>query len=148
MQMKGRLVCLHRRLYAHKNHSSYFEGSSGLPTEPPTPATKTSNELRTELKNVNIHLSTLKSEWENEKQKLLGEKHVLQEAANRLNMQMRNAEEERVKASSLHRADQKQSADVQTVSITCFGKHPLINADIVDRSLTGPGAPLASWKKT
>ncbi|KAJ7491999.1 hypothetical protein FB451DRAFT_1360785 [Mycena latifolia] len=69
------------------NHTS-------LPSEPPTPPTRTSEALRTELHSVNSHLAKMKKQWEEEKKKLLGEKAVLQDAANRLNLKVRTAEEE------------------------------------------------------
>jgi predicted nucleic acid-binding Zn-ribbon protein len=56
--------------------------------------TKTSEALRANLHSVNDQLDTMKKQWEAEKKQLLGEKAVLQDAAKRLNLQIRNAKEE------------------------------------------------------
>ncbi|KAJ7180785.1 hypothetical protein C8R46DRAFT_885504 [Mycena filopes] len=76
------------------DESSIDGFNSSLPTEPPTPATRTSEALRADIHSVNSHLGKMKKQWEEEKQKLLGEKAVLQDAANRLNIKVRTAEEE------------------------------------------------------
>jgi len=56
--------------------------------------TKTSEALRANLHSVNAQLDMTKKQWEAERQQLLGEKAVLQDAAKRLNLQIRNAKEE------------------------------------------------------
>jgi hypothetical protein len=68
--------------------------NSNLPTEPPTPPTKTSEALRANLQSVNSHLAEMQKEWRKEKSQLLGEKAVLEDATNRLNMQVRDAKDE------------------------------------------------------
>lgn len=90
---------------------------SCLPTEPPTPPTKTSEALRANLHNVNSHLSSMKKQWEEEKSRLLGEKAVLQDAANLLNVQVRTAKEEASKGSELQKAGQKLRSGVEAVSL-------------------------------
>lgn len=101
------------------NHTSVlyssFEVTTGhLPSEPPTPPTKTSEGLRANLLSVNAQLDTMKKQWETEKNKLLGEKAVLQDAAKRLNLQIRSAKEE-VKTERLR-------AGSQGVSFGCFDR--------------------------
>lgn len=74
---------------------SSFEITTGhLPSEPPTPPTKTSEALRANLQSVNTQLDTMKKQWETEKKQLLGEKAVLQDVAKRLNLQVRSVKEE------------------------------------------------------
>lgn len=81
--------------YSHLSNSSSFEVSNDqLPTEPPTPPTKTSEGLKANLRSVNTQLDKMKRQWEEEKKNLLGEKAVLQDAAKRLNLQVRNAKED------------------------------------------------------
>ncbi|KII85948.1 hypothetical protein PLICRDRAFT_114966 [Plicaturopsis crispa FD-325 SS-3] len=67
---------------------------SSLPTNPPTPPTKTSEALRANLQSVNAQLDNMKRQWEEEKRQLLGEKAVLQDAADKLNHQVRVAKDE------------------------------------------------------
>jgi predicted nucleic acid-binding Zn-ribbon protein len=88
-----------------------------LPTEPPTPPTKTSEALRTNLQSVNSHLETMKKEWEAERRRLVGEKAVLQDAANRLNVQVRTAREDARKVVESEHAKEKLRTGVQGVSI-------------------------------
>jgi hypothetical protein len=47
---------------------------------------------------LNAHLDSLKKQWEEEKKQLLGEKAVLQDAATRLNVQVKTANDEARKA--------------------------------------------------
>lgn len=60
--------------------SSLDVSRSGLPSNPPTPPTKTSDALRLDLRAVNQQLDSMKQRWEDEKRQLLGEKAVLQDA--------------------------------------------------------------------
>lgn len=77
------------------DHCSSFEVTNDhLPTEPPTPPTRTSEALKANLSTVVSQLDTLKQQWTAEKQHLLGEKAVLKDAAKRLNAQIRNAKDE------------------------------------------------------
>ncbi|KAG5654174.1 hypothetical protein H0H81_006556 [Sphagnurus paluster] len=85
-----------------------------LPTEPPTPPTRTSEALRADLQSVNVHLASMKAEWEKERRTLLGEKAVLQDATNRLNAQVKTANEEIKKATEGGRAGERAAASVQT----------------------------------
>ena len=88
-----------------------------IQTEPPTPPTKTSEALRANLQSVNSHLETMKKEWEDQKRKLIGEKAVLQDAANRLNAQVRTAKEEARKVAESGHAKEKTKAGIQGVRI-------------------------------
>jgi len=89
----------------------------GLLTEPPTPPTKTSEALRANLKSVNSHLEAMKTEWEEERRKLVGEKATLQDATNRLNVQVRTAREEARKVADSGHAKEKVWTGVQEVRI-------------------------------
>ncbi|RDB15355.1 Spindle pole body protein pcp1 [Hypsizygus marmoreus] len=84
-----------------------------LPSEPPTPPTRTSEALKANLQSVNSHLESMKKEWEQERRKLLGEKAVLQDATQRLNAQIQSAKEEAKKATESGRAGEKTAAGVQ-----------------------------------
>ncbi|KAG6902546.1 hypothetical protein C0995_014935 [Termitomyces sp. Mi166 len=84
-----------------------------LPTEPPTPATKTSEALRTDLLSVNAHLEALKKQWSQERKALLGEKAVLQDATNRLNAQIKTAKEEMKKVVESGWVAEKTAINVQ-----------------------------------
>jgi uncharacterized protein len=59
----------------------------------------------------------MKREWEDQKRKLIGEKAVLQDAANRLNAQVRTAKEEARKVVESGHAKEKVKAGVQGVRI-------------------------------
>jgi myosin protein heavy chain len=63
-----------------------------------TPA-KTPESLKEEVKAVNRELTLMKKEWYEERRQLLGDNAVLKDAANRLNLQMQEAEQ---------RAEQKE----------------------------------------
>ncbi|KAF8238118.1 hypothetical protein L208DRAFT_1243498 [Tricholoma matsutake] len=93
--------------------SSMETSIDDLPTEPPTPPTKTSEALRANLWSVNSHLETMKKEWEDERRNLVGEKAVLQDAANRLNMKVQTAKEETKKAAESEHAKEKLKAGIQ-----------------------------------
>ena len=82
---------------------------------PPTPLIKTSEALRLELQNVNAQLDTMKNQWQDEKRQLLGEKAVLQDAANRMNIEVRNAKQEARKAVEAERESRRSRADTQGV---------------------------------
>lgn len=58
----------------------------------------------------------MKTHWEEEKQRLLGEKAVLQEAANRLNVQVQDAKVEVKKGVEIQNFGQKMRAEMQSVS--------------------------------
>ena len=64
--------------------SSVMDATSlALPSDPSTPAAKSSDVLRFALKTVNEQLDFLKDQWEGDKHRLLGERDVLREAAKR-----------------------------------------------------------------
>ncbi|KAF7308937.1 PACT-coil-coil domain-containing protein [Mycena kentingensis (nom. inval.)] len=72
-----------------QDESSMDAFNATLPSEPPTPPTRTTDALRSDLRSVNANLTKMKQQWEDEKKRLLGEKAVLQDAANRLNVEAR-----------------------------------------------------------
>ena len=98
------IFCQIITLLTTDHYSSFEVTNDHLPTEPPTPPTRTSEALKANLSTVVSQLDTLKQQWTAEKQHLLGEKAVLKDAAKRLNAQIRNAKDEiqneRVKAGS------------------------------------------------
>ncbi|CAK5267761.1 unnamed protein product [Mycena citricolor] len=88
------LVKVDLRSVIDADESSILGLNATLPSEPPTPPTRTSQALREDLHSANANLAKMKKHWEDERQKLLGEKAVLQDAANRMNGRVRSAEEE------------------------------------------------------
>lgn len=86
-----------------------------LLANPPTPLIKSSEALRQELQNVHAQLDTMKKQWQDEERQLLGEKAVLQDAANRMNIEVRNAKQEARKAVEAERESRKSRADTQEV---------------------------------
>ncbi|KAI0694558.1 hypothetical protein C8T65DRAFT_666568 [Cerioporus squamosus] len=84
-----------------------------LPAEPPTPPTRTSEALRSELKEVNAQLDSMKRVWEDERRKLLGENAVLQDAATRLNAEVRDVKDELRKYASAERAGERARAGIE-----------------------------------
>ncbi|KAG2137784.1 hypothetical protein BD769DRAFT_1384914 [Suillus cothurnatus] len=95
------------------DESSLDVSHSGLPSNPPTPPTKTSEALRLDLHAVNKELDTMKQRWEEEKRHLLGEKAVLQDAANRMNMEIRNAKDEAKRATEASRRSRADTREVE-----------------------------------
>lgn len=86
---------------------------SGLLSNPPTPPTKTSEALRLDLHAVNKKLDTMKQRWEEEKRHLLGEKAVLEDAADRMNMEVRSAKEEAKRATEASRRSRADTREVE-----------------------------------
>jgi hypothetical protein len=86
-----------------------------LPTEPPTPPTRTSEALKANLQSVNHHLDELKEQWKKEKQRLLDEKNTLENAANRLNSQVKTSKEEARNAIENNRVGEKLRVNVVNV---------------------------------
>lgn len=82
-----------------------------LASEPATPPTRTSEALRSELRNVNNLLDRLKCQWQAEKQTLLGDKAALQDATNRLSTEYRAAQEQVRK----HQRQEDAAAGINTV---------------------------------
>ncbi|KAJ6619906.1 hypothetical protein B0H10DRAFT_2024000 [Mycena sp. CBHHK59/15] len=95
------------------DESSLDAFNASLPSEPPTPPTRTSEALRADLHSVNTHLAKMKKQWEQEKQKLTAEKAVLQNAANRLNSQVHTAEEEARMVAETKKAGEKLRVGIE-----------------------------------
>lgn len=85
-----------------------------LPSEPPTPPTRTTEALRQNLQAVNEELVDLKKKWQEEKKQLVNEKAVLQDAANRLNAQVK---EEAKRLAEIERKTEKKRLTVENVSV-------------------------------
>ncbi|KAL0576236.1 hypothetical protein V5O48_005746 [Marasmius crinis-equi] len=103
------------RSLSQVSDNSFFNGSKeNLPSEPPTPPTKTSEALKANLRSVNDQLAEMKKYWDEERRQLQGEKNVLQDATNRLNKQVRETREEFSKASELQKVDTKLRQDLQS----------------------------------
>jgi hypothetical protein len=90
-----------------------------LPTEPPTPPTKTSEALRANVQTLNAHLDSLKAQSLEEKGRLETEKAVLQDTAKRLNLQVRIAKDEARQAAESGKASDKRRAGLEDVSLIC-----------------------------
>ncbi|KIY44938.1 hypothetical protein FISHEDRAFT_67199 [Fistulina hepatica ATCC 64428] len=69
------------------NESTTDISRSGLPTEPPTPPTRTADTLRADVRSLNNNLARMKKQWDEERTKLMGEKAALQDAAKIFNIQ-------------------------------------------------------------
>ena len=80
------------------------------------PPTRNSEVLRAELREVNAQLDNMKHTRETERNKLLGENAVLQDAATRLNAEVRDAKDELRKYASAERAGERARAGIQSVS--------------------------------
>lgn len=87
-----------------------------MATEPPTPPTRTTEALRSNLRTVNSQLASMKRDWEQERQQLVNDKAVLQDVANHLKDKIRSAAEEAANAKQSEKNGQAQRNDVQTVS--------------------------------
>lgn len=93
--------------------------SGGDPlANPPTPLIKSSEALRVELQSVNAQLDVMRKQWQDEKRQLMGEKAVLQDAANRMNIEVRNAKQEVRKAIEAERESRRSRAGTQGVEIS------------------------------
>lgn len=86
-----------------------------LPAEPPTPPTKTSEKLRTDLRAVNRQLALMQDQWEDERRKLAGENAVLQDATKRLNAEVRNAKSELQRHMEWEKSGERDKATMQSV---------------------------------
>ncbi|CDO73312.1 hypothetical protein BN946_scf185008.g74 [Trametes cinnabarina] len=96
------------------DESSILEASTtSLPSEPPTPPTRTTEALRSELEELNTQLESMKRAWDEERKKLLGENAVLQDAATRLNVEVRHAKDEIRKYADAERLGEKARAGIQ-----------------------------------
>jgi len=94
--------------------------TSSLPSNPPTPPTRTSEALKADLRAVNQQLEEMKGQWEREKKQLLGEKALLQDTAHKLNLQVRSAQGEAKRSAESGKAAQKAKISVQAVSVPYF----------------------------
>ncbi|OBZ74037.1 hypothetical protein A0H81_06283 [Grifola frondosa] len=108
-QSKVDLRGLHRA--ADGDESSLMEISTmSLPSEPPTsPSRPTEADVRT----FNTQLDSMKKAWEDEKSKLVGENAALQDAATRLNVEVRNAKDEIKKFVQAERTGEKARAGIE-----------------------------------
>lgn len=98
-----------------------------LLVNPPTPLIKSSEGLRRELQNVNDQLDTMKQTWQDEKRQLLGEKAVLQDTANRMNIEVRNAKQEARKAAEAEHESRRSRADTQEVGGSSRSTHACVD---------------------
>ncbi|CAA7269241.1 unnamed protein product [Cyclocybe aegerita] len=108
-------IKLDLRSLTQADESSFDIPKDNLPNEPPTPPTRTSEALKANIQAVNNHLEQLKKQWEHEKEKLMGEKAVLENAANRLNGQVKSSQEQARKVAESSRAVDKAKANAQNV---------------------------------
>ena len=111
-------------ILTHFYRSSMEISKDQLPNESPTPPTRTSEALRANLQSVNHHLDELKEQWAKEKQRLLDEKATLENAANRLNSQVKTSKEEARKAIENNRAGEKMRVNV--VNVRCHGHFDIL----------------------
>ena len=84
--------------------------------DPPTPPSKNSEKLRTDLHAVNSQLSSMKRQWENERQMLLGENAALQDTTKRLKSEVRNAKSQIEWYANKERESERNRGDVEQVS--------------------------------
>ena len=96
--------------------SSMDVSRDNLPTEPPTPPTRTSEALKANLQSVNTHLDELKRQWEAERKKLVGEKAVLEDAASRLHNHVKDTRDDTRRVAESNRAIERAKINAQTVS--------------------------------
>ncbi|KAJ7490212.1 hypothetical protein B0H11DRAFT_2400783 [Mycena galericulata] len=108
---------LRSAIRAEADKSSVNAFNSSLRPEPPTPPTWTSEALQTELHSANSHLVKMNQRCEKEKQKLLGDEAVLQDAANRLYVKVRTAEEEVRIVAETRKAGEKLSVGVEGLEL-------------------------------
>ncbi|KAG6334363.1 hypothetical protein ID866_4724 [Astraeus odoratus] len=95
------------------DESSINTSYNDLPSNPPTPPTKSSEAFRHDLQSMNAQLDKMKREWQEEKRRLLGEQAILEDAANRMKLEARTAKEETKKAIEAERAHRKSRAENQ-----------------------------------
>ncbi|KAH7915256.1 hypothetical protein BJ138DRAFT_1055109 [Hygrophoropsis aurantiaca] len=95
------------------DESSLDISRSGLDSNPPTPPTRTSEALRLDLQSVNKQLDSMKRQWEDERRQLLGEKAALQDATNRMHVEVRNAKDEIKKITETEKANKREKANTQ-----------------------------------
>lgn len=88
---------------------------SGLCSNPPIPPTKTSEALRQDLQSVHAQLDAMRKEWQEEKRRLLGEKAVLEDAANRMKIEVHSVKEEAKRAVETARLSSQSRVDRREV---------------------------------
>jgi hypothetical protein len=118
--------------------SSVNVSDDNLAMEPPTPPTRTSEALKANLRAVNDHLEELKTQWEEEKTRLLGEKAILEDAAGRLNFQIKNTKADMKRASEGARSIATAKTNVQDVSTRVDSMECFLIVHITCRNLTKP----------
>ena len=91
--------------------------TTSLPSNPPTPPSRTSEALKADLRAVNQQLEGMKEQWEREKKQLLGEKALLQDTAHKLNLQVQSAQDEAKRSAESGKVAQKARISVQAVSL-------------------------------
>ena len=104
-----------------------------LPTEPPTPPTKTSEKLRLDLHAVNKQLAAMQQQWETERRKLTGQNAVLQDATHRLNAEVRSAKSELQRYAETEKTGDRNRTALQVVS----KRSPLILSNANAQCFTG-----------
>jgi hypothetical protein len=110
-----------------------------------TPA-KTSESIKEEVKVVNRELTLMKKEWDKERRQLLGHNAVLKDAANRLNLQMQDAQELAEQKERRHEKARNGVLDVWfsiILFVGCFS-----NSSNFYRSWTRRNGQLGIWKRT
>lgn len=83
----------------------------------------------------------MKKQWEEEKRQLLGEKAVLQDAANRLNTQIRIAKDETKRVAESERAGEKMRVGIQGVcciNAFCYFSFNKTETDLLLRNSIKP----------
>jgi DNA repair exonuclease SbcCD ATPase subunit len=96
--------------------------TSSLPSNPPTPPTRTSEALKADLRAVNQQLEEMKEQWERERKQLLGEKAILQDTTHKLNLQVRSAQDEAKRSAEGGKAAQRAKVSAQAVSLILTGE--------------------------
>jgi hypothetical protein len=87
-----------------------------IPPDPPTPPTKTSEALRADLRSAISQLDHLKEVWRQQKQQLLGQNAALQDAAQKLDAEVRSARDEVKRVVERERTGLQKKAGIQGVS--------------------------------
>lgn len=105
-----------RESFADKSFNSTLDFSMLSHASESTPV-KTSEALEDELRAVNRELGSMKKQWQDERRQLLGDNAVLKDAADRLNLQMRDARE---RAEHKERTHEKARAGVLDVWLPRF----------------------------
>jgi hypothetical protein len=97
-----------------------------------TPPSKSPESLKAELRGVNKELTLMKRQWQEEKRRLLGDKAVLQDTANKLNAQMRDAE---------RRAKEKEGTVERVRGLQACPRHLILTFDCRSSKTRGGPSP-------